>query len=127
MSRRSARLSRSRDFDAVYRKGRSAASRTLVVYAFRHASDETDADLEGVRLGLAVPRRVGDAVERNHVKRKLREAFTDASSDLEPAHDVVIVARPGIAETLEREDHAWLVSELRSLLDRTVAATGTPA
>jgi ribonuclease P protein component len=110
-----ARLSRSGDFDAVYKKGRSAASRTLVVYTFRH--DENTGD---VRLGLAVPRRVGDAVTRNNVKRKLREAFADARSELETAHDVVIVARPGVADTLEREDHAWLVDELRSLMEQTL-------
>jgi len=56
-----ARLSRSGDFDAVYKKGRSVASRTLVVYTFRHDEDTGD-----VRLGLAVPRRVGDAVTRNN-------------------------------------------------------------
>ena len=121
------RLSRSRDFDAVYRNGRSAASRTLVLYVFRHEHDEELVEADGVRLGLAVPRRVGDAVTRNHVKRKLREAFAEAGADLEPAHDVVIVARPGAAATIEREDHGWLVEELRSLLAQTVAATGAPA
>lgn len=126
MSSRS-RLSRSRDFDAVYRKGRSAASRTLVVYVFRHQQDDDLVDAEGIRLGLAVPRRVGDAVARNHVKRKLREAFAEAGADLEPAHDVVIVGRPGLAEALDRENHAWLVEELRALLARTAASAGAPA
>ncbi len=126
MSRR-ARLSRSRDFDAVYRKGRSAASRTLVVYAFRHEAGDEERVADGVRLGLAVPRRVGDAVARNQVKRKLREAFADAGADLEPEHDVVIVARPGVAETLEREDHTWLVEEIRSLLARTATSAETVA
>ena len=109
------RLSRSRDFDTVYKKGRSAASRSLVVYTFRHSEEAGD-----VRLGLAVPRRVGDAVTRNRVKRKLREAFADASGGLEVAHDVVIVGRPGVAETLEREDHNWLIEELRSLINQTL-------
>ena len=126
MTRRS-RLSRSRDFDAVYRKGRSAASRTLVLYVFRHELDEELASSDGVRLGLAVPRRVGDAVTRNHVKRKLREAFAEGGDRLAPAHDVVIVARPGAAEVLAREDHSWLVAELRSLLAQTGAASGVPA
>ena len=98
-----------------------------MVYVFRHEQDDELAEADGVRLGLAVPRRVGDAVARNHVKRKLREAFAVAGAELEPAHDVVIVARPGVAEALERESQDWLVEELRSLLARTVSATGAAA
>ena len=121
--KRRARLSRSRDFDAVYRKGRSAASRSLVVYAFQRDGDEAD----DVRLGLAVPRRVGDAVARNRVKRRLREAFAAVTDELDAAHDVVIVARPGLAETLDREDQDWIVAEISALLAQTAAASGNAA
>ena len=122
MSRRP-RLSRSRDFDAVYRRGKSAASRTLVVYAFRHKKSDVDEIPEGVRLGLAVPRSVGNAVVRNKVKRKLREAFAYVVDELEPEYDVVVGARPGVAEVFERENHLWLVQELRSLLSQTVLSS----
>src|SRR5213082_343209 len=64
------RLSRSRDFDSVYRQGRSVSTRFLVLYWF---SRETGADaIEVARLGLAVPRAVGTAVVRNRIKRRLR-------------------------------------------------------
>ena len=73
MQRRN-RLSRSRDFDAVYRSGRSASTRFIVLYWFpRPEGDESDAP----RLGLAVPKSVGNAVVRNRVKRQLRLAVFD--------------------------------------------------
>ena len=59
MSRRG-RLSRSRDFDAVYRHGRSVSTRYLVLYAFPRG-DEGETGSEP-RLGLAVSRQVGGAV-----------------------------------------------------------------
>ena len=68
------RLSRSRDFDAVYRHGRSVSTRYLTLYSFaREASDEDAGD---PRLGLAVSRKTGNAVTRNRIKRQLREAWT---------------------------------------------------
>ncbi|MDX6570294.1 MAG: ribonuclease protein component, partial [Gaiellales bacterium] len=60
-------------FDAVYRRGRSAASRHLVVYTFPREAGDT----EEARLGLSVSRKVGGSVERNRLKRLLREAFAE--------------------------------------------------
>src|SRR5262245_43929286 len=70
---RRSRLTRSRDFDAVYRKGRSVSTRYLVVYTFPR--EEELASGEGPRLGLAVSRKVGGAVARNRLKRRLRSVF----------------------------------------------------
>lgn len=65
------RLSRSKDFDAVYRHGTSASTRYLTLHWF--ARDE---DAGGdPRLGLAVPRSLGTAVTRNRLKRVLRESW----------------------------------------------------
>jgi ribonuclease P protein component len=90
--RRRRRLSRSGEFDRVYREGRSHASRHLVVYAFPRS------DGEWPRLGVSVGRRLGGAVERNRVKRILREAFWAHADHLPDGLDFVIVARPAAGE-----------------------------
>jgi ribonuclease P protein component len=93
------RLSRSGDFDRVYRDGASHATRYLVLYSFpRDAEDASE-----VRLGVSVSRKIGGAVDRNRVKRVLREAFWGLSDRLPACHDFVLVARPDIGELIERE------------------------
>lgn len=91
--RKRRRLSRSGEFERVYREGRSHASRHLVVYAFPRADNEEDP-----RLGVSVGRKLGGAVERNRIKRLLRDAFWSTAGDLTPGHDFVIVARPAAGE-----------------------------
>jgi ribonuclease P protein component len=118
---RSRRLSRSADFEAVYRRGRSASSRHLVVYAF--ARDPSSGAAEP-RVGLTVSRKVGGAVERNRVKRLLREAAARVTPGLSSDVDLVIVARPGLAEALAGERLDWLETEVRELADR---ASGSAA
>src|SRR6476660_1368265 len=92
------RLSRSAEFDRVYREGRSHAGRHLVLYSFPREGDDTPP-----RLGLSVGRKVGGAVERNKVKRLLREAFWAVADDLPDGHDFVIVARQECGELASRE------------------------
>jgi ribonuclease P protein component len=116
---RSRRLSRSADFEAVYRRGRSASSRHLVVYAF--ARDPSSGAAEP-RVGLTVSRKVGGAVERNRVKRLLREAAARVTPGLSADVDLVIVARPGLAEALASERLDWLEAEVRELADRAIGS-----
>jgi ribonuclease P protein component len=118
---RSRRLSRSADFEAVYRRGRSASSRHLVVYAF--VRDPAAAAGEP-RVGLTVSRKVGGAVERNRVKRLLREATARVTPGLASDVDLVVVARPGLAEALADEPLDWLEAEVRTL---AVRASGSAA
>lgn len=106
------RLSRSKDFDAVYRRGRSASSRYLVLHWFARPDD----DEEEPRLGLAVPRSVGSAVARNRVKRLLREAWRDLLPTVPAGHDYVLAARPGLAEPAETRGKDWLVTEIAGIL-----------
>jgi ribonuclease P protein component len=97
--RKRGRLSRSGDFDRVYREGRSHSNRFLVLYAFPRPTD----DAGDLRLGVSVSRKVGGAAERNGVKRALREAFWARGDSLPTGHDFVLVARPDVAGLVERE------------------------
>jgi ribonuclease P protein component len=108
--RKRRRLSRSGDFDRVYRDGRSHANRFLVVYSFPRAGGDEP------RLGISVGRKVGGAVARNQVKRMLRDAFWACGESLPDGHDFVIVARPEMAAVAADRGAAGVEEELRSVL-----------
>src|SRR5580704_17479025 len=114
------RLSRSAEFERVYRQGRSTANRHLVLYAFPNQSAERP------RLGLSVSRKVGGAVERNRVKRLLSEAFDQAEPGLRPGHDVVVVARPPARELAEREGLSGMDAALSELIVKAGLRAGEP-
>jgi ribonuclease P protein component len=109
------RLSRSRDFDAVYRHGRSVSTRFLVLYWFPR-DDEGDP-----RLGIAVPKGSGSAVERNRVKRRLRESWRTRAASVRAGRDYVLIARPALGEALESHDAAWLAARLDEVLGKASA------
>lgn len=119
-SRRGRRLSRSTEFERVYRQGRSVSNRHLVLYSFPNEA------VERPRLGLSVSRKVGGAVERNHVKRLLREAFEGVEENVSAGHDVVVVARPEARELAEREGLAGIDEALCDLLGRAGLRPGRP-
>jgi ribonuclease P protein component len=114
---RRSRLSRSRDFDAVYRHGRSASTRLLTVHWFARPDDGAGVP----RLGLAIPRGVGSAVTRNRLKRQLREIWAALASEIPPGRDYVLVARPGLAEPAEARGHDWLAEQVREALGKVTA------
>ena len=109
--RRRRRLSRSAEFERVYRDGRSHASRYLVLHAFPRPADDGPP-----RLGVSVGRRLGGAVERNRVKRVLREAFWASADDLAGGHDFVIVARPDAGRLAQERGEAGMEAAIRELL-----------
>jgi ribonuclease P protein component len=115
MNRRN-RLSRSRDFDAVYRRGRSVSTRFLVLYSFARETDPG-----APRLGLAVPKTTGSAVVRNRIKRRLREVWRNRLSDLPPDYDYVLVVRPGLAEAAEARGAEWLAERVDEVLGKAAA------
>jgi ribonuclease P protein component len=115
------RLSRSAEFDRVFRQGRSLANRVLVLYTFPRG-EEGDP-----RLGLSVSRKVGGAVERNRVKRLLREAFELERGGLPPGRDVVLVARPAAHEVAERDGLEGIRSALAELLGQLRERVGDEA
>jgi ribonuclease P protein component len=110
-------LSRSGDFDRVFRQGRSHAGRELVLYVFPRGEEQPP------RLGLSVSRKVGGAVQRNRVKRLLREAFALEAEKLPAGTDAVLVARPDARALAEREGLEGIRRALAGLIERAARPT----
>jgi ribonuclease P protein component len=112
------RLSRSRDFDAVYRHGRSVSTRFLTLYWFARDGEPGDP-----RLGLAVPKAAGNAVVRNRIKRRLREIWRAKLDDetVPVTNDYVLVVRAGLPEAAESHGHDWLVERVDEVLEKVAA------
>lgn len=109
---RRGRLSRSADFDKVMRSGRSQAGRDFVLYLFPRGGDEPP------RLGVSVSRKVGGAVDRNLVKRLIREAFARERERLPLGTDAVVIARSGARPLAETEGLAGVQRSLSDLIER---------
>ncbi len=92
---RSLRLRRSEDYKRVQRKGRRRHAPHLVMVWL-------NADREKPRFGMAVSRKVGNAVVRNRVKRWLRESFRKQRGDLTNL-DAVFIARPSASDATYSE------------------------
>jgi ribonuclease P protein component len=110
------RLSRSRDFDAVYRHGRSASTRFLTLWWY--ARDETIGE---PRLGFAVPKAVGNAVVRNKIKRQLREIVRGRLETVPVTNDYVLVVRQGLPEAADANGHDWLEARVDEVLGKAAA------
>jgi ribonuclease P protein component len=110
------RLSRSRDFDAVYRHGRSVSTRFLTLYWFQREESVGDP-----RLGFAVPKAVGNAVVRNRIKRQLRDIVRAKLEGRPPTNDYVLVVRQGLPEAVEANGHDWLEARVDEVLGKATA------
>jgi ribonuclease P protein component len=109
------RLSRSRDFDAVYRHGRSVSSRFLVLYWFPQEEPSEP------RFGFSVPRAVGNAVTRNRIKRQLREIWRSRLDTVPEGHDYVLIVRPGLPEAVASNGFEWLGERVDEVLQKATA------
>jgi ribonuclease P protein component len=71
-------------------------------------------DLDATRIGLSTGRRLGGAVVRNRVRRRLREALRAMAPSFQPGWDVLIIARPAVVDA----SHAEITEAVRRLLLR---------
>jgi ribonuclease P protein component len=117
------RLRKRREFEECYSSGVRASGRHLLLFLLpRTASPNADSPLRP-RLGISVPRRVGGAVTRNRVRRRLREIFRrsrELFGDL--AADLVVNARPSASEA----PFAELAQEYRMLLAKSLGRSPKP-
>jgi ribonuclease P protein component len=103
------RLRRDRDFQRVYAARRRADMGAVALYALAN-------DLPHARIGVSLPRKVGNAVRRNRIKRLLREAFRLAQHELPGGLDLVIVVRPHEPKSLH--DYQQMIRGALATIDR---------
>jgi len=102
------RLRRQEDFRATYHARVNRRAGPLAVYLRANG-------LEHARLGISIPRRVGGAVVRNRIRRRVREAFRHLRPTLGASYDVVINVRPH--EPLPQGDYERLLAEALTALE----------
>jgi len=84
------RLTKRADYLDVYDKGERSINSAFICFVVRTSSDR--------KFGLAVSRKVGGAVQRNRVKRFIREMYRTSRKAMKNQHKIVIIARPKAAE-----------------------------
>jgi ribonuclease P protein component len=87
-----------------------------VLYAFSREDGSRQS-----RLGLAVPRAIGGAVERNRIKRRLRAAWSQLADQIEGGRDYVLIARPGLVEAADAHGFDWLCARVGEVTRRAAA------
>lgn len=107
---REQRLRARPEFDRVFRKGRRLGGRLFMILALPNDRPEH-------RLGLAVSRKIGNAVTRNRARRLLKEGFRRLERPEEQGLDLVVVARPDIVGRTQAEVEGELRDRVRRLLD----------
>ncbi len=115
------RLKKRWEFQRAYQKGRKYLNRYFVIYVFaRSQSAPTSGDTEtiadcnaGARLGITASKKVGKSVQRNRVKRLIREAFRALRPRMQPEYDVVVVGRTAACPLTCQEAQRGLYSLFR--------------
>lgn len=80
-------LKKNKDFQNVYRKGRSQANKYLVMYLWENDSEKN-------RLGISVSKKVGNSVVRHRLTRLIRESYRLNEDKFLKGYDFVVIARP---------------------------------
>ncbi|HHV72166.1 MAG TPA: ribonuclease P protein component [Clostridia bacterium] len=83
------RLKNNNDFKKIYNKGKSYVHPLAVLYVLENSLGKN-------RVGFSVSKRLGNAVQRNRIKRILREVFRHKKDDLKIGYDFILIARPRI-------------------------------
>ena len=101
-------LKRNNDFRVIYKRGKSSVTSVLAMYARKRKNPEN-------RIGLTVSTKVGCAVVRNRVRRRIREAYRINETKFKNGLDIVVVARVRAAKVSFCEIEKNLLSLAESL------------
>ncbi|EET58899.1 ribonuclease P protein component [Marvinbryantia formatexigens DSM 14469] len=95
-------LKKNRDFQNVYRQGKSYANKYLIMYALQNAGTRN-------RLGISVSKKVGNSVVRHRMTRLVRESYRLNESAFQGGFDFVVIVRPAAKEKGYREIESALM------------------
>lgn len=95
-------LKKNRDFQDVYKKGKSLANRYLVMYIFKNDTDRN-------RVGISVSKKVGNSVVRHHLTRLIRESYRLSEEHFQRGYDIVVIVRTGAKDKNYHEIESALI------------------
>lgn len=105
-------LKKNKDFQIIYRKGKSYANKYLVMYVYPNNTDRN-------RLGVSVSKKVGNSVVRHRLTRLIRESYRLQEDKFQNGFDVVVIARTDAKEKTYRELESALIhlGRLHNIID----------
>ncbi len=109
----------------MYRAGRSVANKYLVLYYFERSGSEAAPATPGPRVGFSVSKKLGTAVDRNRIKRVLREAFRANALSFGGDMDFVVIARPPIVDLLETGGYKMVEAKMVEVFRKASLACAT--
>ncbi|MFW6377234.1 MAG: ribonuclease P protein component [bacterium] len=99
-------LKKNKEFRRVYNRGKSIASRYLVLYYFPNQSQES-------KLGLSISKKIGNAVVRNKIRRRIKEIIR-LKKNIKRGFDLIFIARMPIVEL----DYSRMEKDVNKLIKR---------
>lgn len=105
-------LKKNRDFQNVYRKGKSYANKYLVMYIYRNGTENN-------RLGISVSKKVGNSVVRHRLTRLIRESYRLQEDRFQNGLDIAVIARVDAKDKTYKEIESALIhlGRLHNIID----------
>ena len=95
-------LKKNKDFQTVYRQGKSYANKYLVLYIMENQTEKN-------RIGISVSKKVGNSVVRHHLTRLIRESYRLQEECFQRGYDLVVIARQSAKDVTYKEMESALI------------------